>query len=46
MELSLIIGLGIAFVIGLVIGLIADVDTFAGGVFSGLKKNKDPNRED
>ena len=46
MSLSLILGLGAAFVIGLVIGLVADVDTFAGGVFSKLAKTKDPHRED
>jgi len=47
MELSLlIIGLGVALVIGLVIGLMLDVDSFAGGFFSSLTKGKDPHRKD
>lgn len=46
MELSLLIGLGVILIIGIVIGLLVDVDTFAGGLFSKLKKGKDPHRED
>ena len=40
------IGVGLAVFIAFVIGLVLDVDTFAGGVFSILKgsKNKDKNK--
>jgi len=34
------IGVGLAVFLGFVIGLILDVDTFAGGVFSILKGSK------
>lgn len=44
MELSLLIGLGVTLVAGIVIGLLLDVDTFAGGLCSKLAK-KDPHRE-
>jgi len=33
-------------IISFVIGLLLDVDSFAGGIFSFLKKTKDPHRED
>ena len=46
MELSLLIGLGITLVVGVLIGLFLDVDTFAGGLFSKFTKGKDPHRED
>ena len=46
MSLSLILGLGVALVIGIIIGIMVDVDTFAGGIFSKLAKTKDPHRED
>lgn len=41
-TIALVAGIVISFVVGLML----DVDSFAGGIFSGLKKNKDPNRED
>jgi len=41
-TVALIAGIIISFVVGLLL----DVDSFAGGIFSGLKKSKDPNRED
>ena len=41
------LGVGLAVLISFIIGLLLDVDTFAGGVFSVLKgstsKNKDKN---
>jgi len=39
-------GVGLAVLISFIIGLLLDVDTFAGGVFSILKgsKNKDKNK--
>ena len=48
MECSLLtmVGMGVALVVVFVIGLVLDVDTFAGGFFSKLKKGKDPHRED
>ena len=48
MECSIItmVGMGIALVVVFVIGLLLDVDKFAGGLFSGLTKGKDPHRED
>ncbi len=46
MDISLMIGLGVILVIGVVIGIMIDVDTFAGGLFSKFSKDKDPNRED
>ncbi len=45
MEYS-VIGIIAALVIGLMIGLMLDVDEFAGGFFSKLTKGKDPYRED
>ena len=41
-TVALIAGIIISFVVGLLL----DVDSFAGGIFSGLKKSKDPHRED
>ena len=40
------VGVGLAVLISFIIGLLLDVDTFAGGVFSILKgsKNKDKNK--
>jgi len=48
MECSIIgmIAIGVALVIVFVIGLLLDVDTFAGGFFSKLAKGKDPHRKD
>jgi uncharacterized protein YneF (UPF0154 family) len=46
MELSLLLGLGATLIVGVLIGLFLDVDTFAGGLFSKLTKGKDPHRED
>ncbi len=42
-----ILGIGLAIFIVFVIGLLLDVDTFAGGVFSMLKKykKKDKNKD-
>ncbi len=44
MELSLIIGFGIAFILGMLIGVTVDVDKFAGRVFSKLAEFKDPHK--
>ena len=41
-TVALIAGVVLSFMVGLLL----DVDSFAGGIFSGLKKTKDPNRED
>ncbi|MBC8237224.1 MAG: hypothetical protein H8E76_03250 [Helicobacteraceae bacterium] len=40
------IGVGLAVLIGFIVGLLLDVDTFAGGIFSILKgsKNKDKDK--
>ena len=38
------IGVVLAVLIGFFIGLILDVDSFAGGVFSILKGSKDKNK--
>ena len=46
MSLTLMISFGVILVVGVFIGLMIDVDTFAKGIFSNLKKTKDPNRED
>lgn len=48
MDCSLLtmVGIGVALVVVFVIGLLLDVDTFAGGFFSRLTKGKDPHRED
>jgi hypothetical protein len=48
MECSLIamVGIGVALVVVFIIGLVLDVDQFAGGFFSRLTKGKDPHRED
>jgi len=41
------LGVILAIVIGFVVGLLLDVDTFAGGIFSALKgsKNKDEDKD-
>lgn len=44
MGLSLIIGLGMAFILGLVISIIVDVDDFSADVFSKIGAFKDPHR--
>lgn len=46
MDLSLMIGFGVILVIGVVIGIMIDVDSFAGGLFSKFSKGKDPHRKD
>ena len=48
MECSVItmVGMGVVLVVVFVIGLLLDVDKFAGGLFSGLTKGKDPHRKD
>ncbi len=46
MSLTLMISFGAILIVGVFIGLMIDVDTFAGGIFSNLKKTKDPHRED
>jgi hypothetical protein len=48
MECSIItmVGMGVALVVVFVIGLLLDVDQFAGGFFSRLTKGKDPHRKD
>lgn len=46
MSLTLMISFGAILIVGVFIGLMLDVDTFAGGIFSSLKKTKDPHRED
>lgn len=37
-------GVGLAVLIGFIIGLVLDVDTFAGGIFSVLKGSKDKDK--
>lgn len=44
MGLSLIVGLKMAFILGLVIGIIVDVDSFSADVFSKMGTFKDPHR--
>ena len=39
------LGVGLAIFIGFVVGLVLDVDTFAGGIFSILKGSKDKNKD-
>ncbi len=39
------LGIGLAIFIVFVIGLLLDVDTFAGGVFSVLKKYKKKDKD-
>ncbi len=48
MECSIlgVVGIVLALVIVFVIGLLLDVDSFAGGFFSKLTKGKDPHRDD
>ena len=46
MSLTCMISFGVILVVGVIVGLLLDVDTFAGGIFSKLSKTKDPNRED
>lgn len=45
MDLNLV-GLIIAVVLGFGIGLMVDVDEFAGGVFSKLKGSKDKEKDE
>jgi len=45
MDLCMIAGI-IGVIVAFIVGLLLDVDSFAGGIFSGLSKGKDPNRED
>ncbi len=39
------VGVALAVLISFIIGLILDVDTFAGGVFSILKGSKNKNKD-
>ena len=40
------LGVGVAIFIGFVVGLVLDVDTFAGGIFSVLKGSKNKDKEE